>query len=232
LLKSTSLCNPVIVNASPLVVHLKYSSVNGMGLDGTGGSIKSNATCSAPVVKPSAVQLIVNVPATALSVQLNKPELLILTPLGGVVKLHVGLVSASPLLLVAVYCILPTVPTIPVMAGVPYTLTLAAGGFGVVMFNVTLSVPVVKPLAAQLIVNVPAAALAVQLNKPELLILTPASVVILHVGLVSDSPLLLVAVYCILPAVPTIPLMAGAPYTLILVVAGFGVVMVNVTLLS
>jgi hypothetical protein len=79
------------------------------------------------------------------------------------------------------------------------------------MFNVTLSVPVVKPLAAQLIVIVPAAALAVQLNKPELLILTPASVVILHVGLVSVSPLLLVAAYCILPAVPATPLMVGAP---------------------
>jgi hypothetical protein len=79
------------------------------------------------------------------------------------------------------------------------------------MVNVTLNVPVVNPDAAQLIVNVPAVALVAQLNKPELLILTPASVVILHVGLVSVSPLLLVAVYCILPAVPAIPLMVGAP---------------------
>jgi hypothetical protein len=82
------------------------------------------------------------------------------------------------------------------------------------MFNVICNVPDVNPVAAQLIVNVPVATLAVQLNRPELLILTPVgvgSVVILHVGLVSVSPLLSVAVYCILPAVPAIPLMVGAP---------------------
>jgi hypothetical protein len=83
---------------------------------------------------------------------------------------------------------------------------------GTIIFNVTCNVPVVNPAAAQLIVNAPAAALAVQLNKPGLLILTPAGALgILQVGLVSDSPLLSVAVYCVLPAVPTTPLMVGAP---------------------
>jgi hypothetical protein len=80
------------------------------------------------------------------------------------------------------------------------------------MVKLTFNVPAVKPSAAQLIVIVPAAALAVQLNRPELLILTPAGVdVKVHVGFVIVSPILLVAVYCILPAVPTIPLIAGAP---------------------
>jgi hypothetical protein len=172
-----------------------------------------NVTLSVPVVNPVAAQLTVNVPSTAFAVQLNKPELLILTPtgVGIVVILHVGLVSDSPLLLVAVYCILPADPATPLMTGAPYTLILAAGGFGVVMVKLTFNVPAVKPSAAQLIVNVPALAALVQLSKPELLILTPASVVILQVGLVSDSPLLSVAVYCILPAVPAIPLMIGAP---------------------
>jgi hypothetical protein len=82
---------------------------------------------------------------------------------------------------------------------------------GPIIFNVTFNVLVINPDAAQLIVNVPAIAALVQLNKPELLILTPASVVILHVGLVSVSPLLSVAVYCILPAVPTATLMVGVP---------------------
>jgi hypothetical protein len=171
-----------------------------------------NVTLNVPVVKPLAAQLIVNVPAAALAVQLNKPELLILTPAGVDVKVHTGLVSDSPLLLVAVYCILPAVPATPLMVGAPYTLILVGVGFGMVIFNVTLSVPEVNPAAAQLIVNVPAVALAVQLNKPELLIVTPAGgLVILHVGLVSASPLLLMAVYCILPAVPALPLIAGAP---------------------
>jgi hypothetical protein len=61
---------------------------------------------------------------------------------------------------------------------------------------------------------VPATALVVQLNKPELSILTPTGVgveVILQVGLVRDPPILLVALYCILPAIPAIPLMVGAP---------------------
>jgi hypothetical protein len=172
-------------------------------------------TFNVPAVKPSAAQLIVNAPATALAAQLNKPEpAMIVTPVGALEILHVGLASASPLLLVAVYCILPAVPAIPLMVGAPYTLILVATGVGVVKFNVTCNAPDVNPVAAQLIVNVPSTALAVQLNKPELLILTPTgvgTVVILHVGLVSASPLLLVAVYCILPAVPATPLIVDAP---------------------
>jgi hypothetical protein len=186
-------------------------------------------TFNVPAVKPSAAQLIVNVPAAALAAQLNKPKLLIVTPAGGLGILHVGLVSVSPLLLVAVYCILPAVPATPLMVGAPYTLILVAAGFGVVMVKLTFNVPLVKPSAAQLIVNVPAVALAVQLNKPELLILTPAGVdVKVHTGFVIASPILLVAVYCILPAVPTIPLIAGAPYTLILVATGAGAINDNV----
>jgi hypothetical protein len=69
-------------------------------------------TFNVPTVNPVAAQLIVNVPAVALAAQLNRPELLlILTPVGGLlVKLHVGLVIVSPLLLVAVYCILSAIP--------------------------------------------------------------------------------------------------------------------------
>jgi hypothetical protein len=80
------------------------------------------------------------------------------------------------------------------------------------MVKLTFNVPAVKLLAAQLIVNVPATALAVQLNRPELLILTPVGVdVKVHTGFAIVSPMLLVAVYCILPAVPATPLIAGAP---------------------
>jgi hypothetical protein len=73
-----------------------------MGFNRLEGSTKFNVTCNVPVVNPLAAQLIVNAPAAALPVHLNIPELLMLTPTGALDILHVGLVSASPLLLVPV----------------------------------------------------------------------------------------------------------------------------------
>jgi hypothetical protein len=67
------------------------------------GSINVNVTCNGLPVNPTGAQLIVNVPAVAVVVQLNRPELsLIVTPFGALVKVQLALlVTSLPILSIA-----------------------------------------------------------------------------------------------------------------------------------